>query len=272
MMKKDIKLIAFDIDGTIITKDGRVLEETKKIITDLKARGIKIVLCTGRNFNGFYWIREGLGLMDFDDYSITCTGAFVRQNATGKAIIKKTLSPEDVEKIAAKLDNDKIDLTIHTRDILYNKAKTPNKHFRYEQGLMKMPWLRYESLDDIHDDLARVSFDSDFDTLNDFEDRHKEDFKNAYMYMRNEKTIIEILNKSAGKSETLSELADLFGIKMEEIMYFGDGANDLKSIKAVGVGVAMGNARTMTKEAADYVIGSNDEPSIANFLKDYFND
>ena len=75
MMKKDIKLIAFDIDGTIITKDGKVLEETKKIITDLKARGIKIVLCTGRNFNGFYWIREGLGLMDFDDYSITCTGA-----------------------------------------------------------------------------------------------------------------------------------------------------------------------------------------------------
>ena len=90
--------------------------------------------------------------------------------------------------------------------------------------------------------------------------------------MRNDPTIIEVLNKDAGKSETLAEFADMLEIKMDEIMYFGDGANDVKSLKAVGVGVAMGNAGDVTKKAADFVIGTNDTPAIAEFLREYFND
>lgn len=272
MMKKDIKLIAFDIDGTLITGDLKVLEETKEIIKNLKEKGLKIVLCTGRTFNGFYWIREELGLMDFDDYSITCTGAFIRQNATGKALIKKTLTAEEAEEISSKLDDGRIDVTIHTRDILYNKAKHPNKHFLSDQKKVRMPWLRYENTKDIQLGLARVCFEGDIKVLDDFEARHKDDFKKSFKYMRNERNIIEVLNKDAGKSEALKDLAKMLDIEMDEIMYFGDGANDVKSLEAVGVGVAMGNGREITKKAADFVIGTNDTPAIAEFLKDYFND
>ncbi len=272
MMRKDIKLIAFDIDGTIVNKDDRLLDATKDIIIDLKQRGKEIVLCTGRTFNGFYWIREELGLMDFDDYSITCTGAFVRQNATGKALIKKVLTEADVNKIASKLDDDRIDVTIHTRDILYNKAKNPNQHFLNDKTRMRMPWLRYETIKDINDDLARVCFESDIEILDEFEKRHKEDFNNSYKYMRNDRNIIEILNKDAGKSETLLDLVNMLNLKLDQVMYFGDGVNDIKCLKAVGVGVAMGNAVEQTKQAADFVIGDNNSPAIAEFLKDYFND
>ena len=271
-MKKDIKLIAFDIDGTIITDDLKVLKETKEIIKKLKEKGIKIVLCTGRTFNGFYWIREDLGLVDFDDYSITCTGAFVRKNATGKALIKKVLTKEEIEFISSKLDDNRIDLTIHTRDILYNKAKNPNDHFLNDQEKMRMPWLRYETLDDLDGDLGRVCFESDTEILDEFEKRHKADFEKTYKYMRNDINIIEVLNKDAGKSESLKDLAKLLDIEMENVMYFGDGANDVKSIKASGVGIAMGNGRSAAKEAADFVIGHNNEPSLANFLKEYFDE
>lgn len=271
-MKKDIKLIAFDIDGTIITDDHKVLAETKSIIKDLKARGLEIVLCTGRIFNGFYWIREELGLMDFDDYSISSTGAFVRQNATGKAIIKKILTREEAEWIAAKLDDDRIDIAIHTRDVLYNKAKNPNRHFVADQTKLRIPWFRYETFADIDDDIARVCFESDIDILDEFEKRHKDDFNKTYKFMRNDRNIIEILHKEAGKYEALATLSEMLGIKMEEVMYFGDGANDAKVIKAAGVGIAPANARTVTKETADFVIGDNNTPAIAEFLREYFND
>lgn len=271
-MKKDIKLIAFDIDGTIITDDLKVLKETIEIIKKLKEKGRKIVLCTGRSFNGFHLIREELGLVDFDDYSITCTGAFVRQNATGKALIKKVLSEREVEEISSKLDDDRIDTTIHTRDVLYNKAKNPNDYFLKDQKKMIMPWLRYDSLADIDDDLGRVCFVGPTEILDDFEKRHKKDFKEEYKYMRNDINIIEILNKDAGKSESLRDLVKMLDIEMENVMYFGDGANDVKSIKASGVGVAMGSGRTLAKDAADFVIGHNNEPSLANFLKEYFDE
>lgn len=271
-MKKDIKLIAFDIDGTLITDDGKVLKESKEIIKNLKEKGIEIVLCTGRTFNGFYWIREELGLVDFDDYSITCTGAFVRQNATGKALIKKVLNKKQAEEILEKLDDDRIDATIHTRDILYNRVKNPNEHFLDDKEKMRMPWLRFDKIDDIDCDLARVCFESETKILDDFEKRHKEHFEKSYRYMRNDINIIEVLNKDAGKSAALKDLAKILEIDMENIMYFGDGINDLNSIKSVGVGVAMGNGRTLAKEAADFVIGSNNEASIANFLKEYFDE
>lgn len=269
-MKKDIKLIAFDIDGTLITDDLKVLDQTKNIIKKIKEKGIQIVLCTGRSFNGFYWIREELGLVNFDDYSITCTGAFVRQNATGKALIKKVLNKNQAEEILEKLDDDRIDATIHTRDILYNKVQNPNKHFINDQQKMRMPWLRYESLEDIDLDLARVCFEADTKVLDEFEKRHKTDFEKSFRYMRNDINIIEILNKYAGKSAALKALAKMLDLEMENVMYFGDGANDVKSIKAAGVGVAMANGRSAAKEAADFVIGDNNEPSIANFLKEYF--
>ncbi len=271
-MKKDIKLIAFDIDGTIITDDGKVLKETKEIIKNLKERGIEIVLCTGRTFNGFYWIRQELGLIDFDDYSITCTGAFVRQNATGKALIEKSLTKLDIEKLFSFLDDENIDFVIDTRDILYNNAENPTKEFLDDQELVRMPWLKYESLDDIEDSIGRACFISDEETLNKFEDRHKKDFEKSYRYMRNDRRITEILHKDAGKSETLKDLVKILDLDMEKVMYFGDGANDVKSIKAAGVGLAMGNGRSLAKDAADFVIGDNNSPSIANFLKEYFNE
>lgn len=271
-MDKDIKLITFDVDGTIISDDQKVLEENKEIIKKLKARGVKIVLCTGRSFNGFHRVRQDLGLTGFDDYSISCTGAFIRQNATGKALIKKVLTKKEAEKIIARLDDDRIDVTIHTRDILYNQAKNPNDHFLKDQTKMGMPWLRYENLSDIDTDLARVCFEGDIKVLDEFEKRHKEEIKKDYKYMRNDRNILEVLNKDAGKSEALRDLSHILDLDMDEIMYFGDGVNDIKSMEAVGVAVAMENAREITKEAADYIIGDNNSPSIAEFLKEYFDD
>ena len=64
-------------------------------------------------------------------------------------------------------------------------------------------------------------------------------------------------------------MPDVHGISLDQVMYFGDGANDVKTIKAVGVGVAMGNAAKPCKEVADYVIGDNDHPSIADFARKY---
>lgn len=178
---------------------------------------------------------------------------------------------DDMEKIYSRWDDKNIDFVIHTRDILYNNSENPRKEFLKDQALMRMPWLKYESFADI-EELGRACFESDIETLDEFEKRHKADFEEDYRYMRNDINIIEILNKDAGKSETLKDLAKILDIDMENVMYFGDGANDVKSIKASGVGVAMGNGRTAAKEAADFVIGSNDEASIANFLKEYFDE
>lgn len=267
-MDKSISLVSFDIDGTLINSKGEVLDETKKLIRDLKDKGYLVVLSTGRPFNGHWWIREELGLMEDDDLSITATGAHIRRNSTGESIYKRLLTEEDIRKIGSFKDDKRINFSIHTRDIIYLNEE-PNQGFIEDQYLVRLPRLKYGSISDIGHDLTRVCFSGDKNILDDFEKRHKSVLSKDYKYMRNDKNVIEILNKEAGKYEAMAELVKFLGLDLENVMYFGDGANDAKVIKNVGVGVAMENARKQTKESAAYVIGSNDRPSIADFARDY---
>lgn len=268
-MKKDIKLIAFDIDGTLINSRGEVLPETRALVRDLRARGIKIILCTGRTFNGHWWIREGLGLMNDDDLSIVSTGAFIRQNATGKALVNKSLTKDDVAFIFDQIDDPRLQMSIHTRDVIFINENEPNEAFLKDKGLVRMPRLKYDSLVQIPDEIARVCLSASPEILKDFEDKHRGAIEKRFKYMRNAPFISEILNPRAGKSEALRDLAELTGIGLDNMMYFGDGLNDLKSVGLVGVGVAMGNGAEPTRKAADYVIGTNDEPAIADFVRKY---
>lgn len=268
-MKKDIKLIAFDIDGTIINSRGEVLDQTKALIKKLKEMGIKIILCTGRTFNGHWWIREELDLMAYEDLSITSTGAYIRKNATGNALIDKSLTKADVRYIFDQIDDPRLQMSIHTRDVIFINEDKPNEAFLKDKGLVRMPRLAYDSLDDIPDEIARVCLSASPQILKDFEDKHRQAIETRFKYMRNAPFISEILNPLAGKSEALRDLSELTGINLDNMMYFGDGLNDLKSVELVGVGVAMGNGAESTKKAADYVIDTNDEPAIADFIRKY---
>lgn len=270
-MKKDIKTIVFDLDGTLLNNKKEILDETVDVINKLKEKGIKIILNSGRTFNGMWRMREKLGLMAFDDYSICGTGAFVRRNADGKAIISNPLGKADYEKIKKMTQGEDLQITIHTMNILYLDAEVPNEAFLYDQWQVAMPWLKFEKFEDIEDSISRIALAGEKELLDKFTEENKEELLKDYKLMRNELRLLEILNKNAGKSESLKELCQILDINKDELMYFGDGMNDVKSLKFAGCGVAMASGRKEAKEAADIVIGSNEEPSIADFLKEYFN-
>ena len=75
--------------------------------------------------------------------------------------------------------------------------------------------------------------------------------------------------KGIGKGESLLEIAKYYDIPIEDTIAFGDEENDLTMIEAAGIGVAMGNAIDLVKEAADYITLSNDEDGIADYLEKF---
>lgn len=270
-MKKDIKLIVFDIDGTLVNDKKEMLDENVTAIKKLKEKGIKIVLNSGRTFNGMWRMRQKLDLMAYDDYSICGTGAFVRRNADGKALISNPLGKKDYEKIKSLVGDEDLQITIHTMNILYLNAEVPNDAFLYDQWQVSMPWFKFEKFEDIEDSICRIALAGEKDLLDKFTEENKKELVKDYKIMRNEKRLLEILNKNSGKSESLKKLAQMLGIDRENIMYFGDGMNDVKSLDFAGCGVAMDSGMKEAQDAADFVIGSNEEPSISEFLREYFN-
>lgn len=269
-MKKDIKLIVFDVDGTLVNDNKEILDETVDVVEVLKNRGIKIVLNSGRTFNGMWRMRQKLGLMSYDDYSICGTGAFIRRNADGKALLENPLYENDYKKITKLLADEDVQITIHTMNILYLNEEVPNEAFILDQKQVQMPWMKFENFDDIEKSVSRIGIAGDEGLLDQIADKYMDELTKDYMVMRNESYLIEILNKNSGKEKSLVKLCEILGVSMDEVMYFGDGFNDAKSLDLAGVGIAMGNGHPAAKSAADYVIGSNEEPALAEFLRKYF--
>ena len=136
---------------------------------------------------------------------------------------------------------------------------------------MKLPRLKFKDYDDIEGKVARINFMGDEDKLDRFYEENKEALEKDYMTMRNENYALEVLKKSSGKSNGLKKLCEYLDIDLENVAYFGDGSNDIESIKIAGLGIAMANASKEIKEAADYVTSSNDEGGVAEFLEKLFN-
>ena len=269
-MKKDIKLIVTDLDGTLVDSSSKVILENKIALKALHDRGIKIGIATGRPFNAFWWIRQELGLESFDDYSICNTGAFVRCNADGKKIIDNSLTVKDFYKISSYLSDYDLQFALFSKDVLYNNAEVLNDGFLKDQRILLMPRQKYMTFEEIPSDIGRAAFMGDKDVLDVFYHDKKSEIEKDYMTMRNEDYALEVLKKSSGKQKALKALCDYLGISTDEVMYFGDGANDKAAIELSGIGVAMANASDETKSAADFVAKSNDEAGLCEFLKDYF--
>ena len=136
---------------------------------------------------------------------------------------------------------------------------------------MKLPRLKFKDYDDIEGKVARINFMGDEDKLDRFYEENKEALEKDYMTMRNESYALEVLKKSSGKSNGLKKLCEYLDIDLENVAYFGDGSNDIESIKIAGLGIAMANASKEIKEAADYVTSSNDDGGVAEFLEKLFN-
>ncbi|MDO5048003.1 MAG: Cof-type HAD-IIB family hydrolase [Anaerococcus sp.] len=269
-MKKDIKLIVFDVDGTLVNDKKEILDESIKVIDKLKKKGIRIVLNSGRTFNGMWRMRQRLNLMGFDDYSICGTGAFIRRNADGKAILENPLYEKDYKEVINLVEGYDVQVTIHTMNIFYLNEEVPNEAFIKDQRQVQLPWMKFEKFSDIEKSVSRIGITGDKEILDEIYAANKEELEKSYKLMRNEDYLLEVLNKKAGKSKSLRKLCDFLGISKDEVMYFGDGLNDARSLSFAGTSIAMENAHPKAKEAAQYLIGSNNAPSIAGFLRKYF--
>lgn len=96
-----IKMIALDLDETLLNTDKTISEENATALRQLHEAGIKIVLCTGRPINAIWHYLEQLGLTTDDDYTITFNGALVIQNSTKEALAQSGLSRNDFEPLHA---------------------------------------------------------------------------------------------------------------------------------------------------------------------------
>lgn len=257
----DKKLIALDLDGTLLKSDGIISDTTKKHLNKLKKEGHVITIATGRTLNRALVGTDGA---EFANYIVSDTGSALfkneETNKEWKEIYINTIPKEIVQNIASYYDKDKF----KTINICERK-----KIHHYDQTINITEFL--ENINEIIHVAATF-------INNEFVEEYLKIFKEKFPMLKveimqdsfGEVKWLEIFQKDIEKFKGITEVAKLEGISNENIIAFGDGLNDIEMLKKCGVGVAMKNALPEVKEQADYItFRSNNENGVIEFLKEY---
>lgn len=265
-----IKLIAIDIDGTLINSKHEITPYTKEVIRQVRENGVRVVLCTGRPFLGVQRYAKELGLDLEEEYLITYNGALVQDTFTKKVIHHIGLSGKDYKRMA-KLAME-IGAHFHALDFgaIYTSNRDMSRYTGHDSYFTTMPIL-YRTVEEIDEkyEFTKIMLIDESDILDAAIAKIPAEFYGEYNIFKSEPYYCEILNKKASKGQAVQRLATLLNISQQEVMAIGDHPNDYDMVQYAGIGVAMGNAVEEVKNIAEYITFTNNEDGVAKAIEKF---
>ncbi|AXQ79037.1 sugar-phosphatase [Streptococcus chenjunshii] len=264
-----IKLVAIDIDGTLLNNDRKITPDVRKAIQEAKKEGHKIVLATGRPIAGVQSLLTELDLKDKGDYVITFNGSLVQDTASGADIIKKTLTYEDYLNL--EFWSRKLNVHLHaiTKEGIYTANRDIGKYTIHEATLVDMP-VFYRTPEEMADkEIVKVMMIDEPEILDAAIAKLSQELYDSYTIVKSTPFYLEIINKEASKGKALTHLAEKLGLQNSETMAIGDEENDRAMLEAAGTPVAMANAVPEIKKLAKYITKSNEESGVAYAIRQW---
>lgn len=248
------KLIACDLDETLIKPDRTIDSRDIEAIKKLKDLGVKFVLATGRGYNTVQGTLKELDLFDeANQYVISYNGGAITENKDNRLLHFEGISFEKAEELYKR--GLKYDVVIHvyTRDAVYAYNLTEDEK-RYVQNRQEMIEVFDQNLDFLKgQEIVKVLYtNTDFEYLQSI-DRDLKDITYDMDVSYSSNRYIEFNHKGVNKGDGLKKLANLLHIDIQDTIAIGDNYNDLSMIKDAGLGVGVQNAAPGIKPDCDYI-------------------
>jgi Cof subfamily protein (haloacid dehalogenase superfamily) len=263
------KLIALDMDGTLLTTDKKVSQRTEAAIKAAEAKGVKVVLASGRPLIGINRYLEELELIKGEDYVLSFNGGLVLNTKTEEIVSKVSLKGSDLKYIYEI--SRELNINIHAfsaKDGLITPKNSQYTEHEAEINGIDINIKNFNEVDD-NEDIIKVMMIDPQEILDPAIERLPKEVYDKYSVFKSSPFFLEFTHKEVDKGLGLKRLGEYLGIKKEEIIACGDAGNDLSMVKYAGLGVAMDNAVPEVKEAADYITASNDEDGIAKVIEKF---
>lgn len=265
-----IKMIAIDIDETLLNSAQELTDPTVAAIEKASALGIKIVLCSGRPLAGLTPYLNRLGISGDDQYVVTYNGAIV-QSVSGNVIAKHLLKPEDYSIVQEFCDENEVHFNAldNQSNIYTSNLKvgwyTVRQAAENEAGLTVLE----DSDLPIRFPLTKMMLADQPEVLDRIADKFIKKFDQDYYIVRSRPFFLEASNIDANKGSGLRDLMSYLKMDASEVMGIGDEANDLPMFEAAGTAVAMGNARDVIQKQANWVTADNNHDGVAKAIQEF---
>lgn len=272
---KDIRIIALDLDGTLLNSNKELTERNYRALEAAAACGIEIVPTTGRFYDAMPQVIRDL---PFVNYAITINGAQVAHVRTGDVLYRAEIPWQQAVEIMSVLDTLPVVYDCFMDNAAFMTAAfkeridecTDDPHYRkmVRELRQSVPELKAFITERGQDVQKSQFFTMDMALrqrmLNELPRRFPGIITTAALLHN-----VEINHERANKGAAVLALAEHLGCGAENVMAFGDGLNDLSMIRAAGTGVVMANAFDEVKRYADYITDDCDHDGVAAAIEKF---
>ena len=268
-----IKLVAIDIDDTLLSSTGKILPSTLTSIQAALAEGIKVVLCSGRPLAGIKPFLNELGITEPDQYVIANGGGMI-ESVTGQVVAKHLIDNADYRRLTAFAKSRQLPFNVVDPDSEIITADRDIYWLIAVQAWENKAGILVREPDELPADfqIAKGVFVASAETLDNIQADVQQAFGEQLYVVRAARQFLEVMNANAGKGQALQDLASKLALTADEVMAIGDEGNDVAMFNFAGTAVAMGNGTAEAKEHANFVTNSNDADGIAAEFEKYILD
>ena len=265
------KLIASDLDGTLLKDDKTIDPATRESIQRYIAAGGKFCICTGRMLPSVEQIAADLG---GSGIATSYAGALVSDLATGEILYENSLSAEDAAEIAEFVERDNVHLQFYTGRTYYVN-RDDEMLSRYETSCRvkaervfnrSMASLIREKGEKVNKLLIVVE---DLERHGQLLEKYQAKFGERFWVTRSTLRYIEILSKSCNKGTALKFMADYYGVPIEKTIAAGDQLNDEEMLKAAGLGFCVENGNEEMKKRVRVYPATNNDNAVGKMIEEY---
>lgn len=264
---KMYKLVAIDLDGTLLDDNKRIPQKNKDTIKAIISKGIIVTLATGRMFSAAIPFAKELGLKA---PIIVDEGSVIRDTVTKETIFNRKI-PIDVSKQIIRYSNRKgIHLNVFIDDNLFVNCDCMWLKRYMEENKFYYNYVEISNLEDLLSEppnkLLMVADEKSLDEAQAFFSQNRAD---DLTVVRSSPIFLAFTAPFTSKGSALHFFAHYYNIAMDEVIAIGDGDNDISMIKKAGLGIAMSNGTQNAKLTADYITESNTDDGVAKALEKF---
>lgn len=272
MKSKEIKLIALDLDGTVLTDSNTLSDRVKRSLERAIQSGIEVVAASGRPYGSMP--KNVLGIKGLN-YSITSNGAAVHDNS-GRRIHSTLVSENDVISLLKITEGHDLIFEAYVKGLTYTDSRYTSNPLKYGCSEAYVDYVKasHGHIDNMREFIYnhRKELDSIEIICTNAKKRSHirqlvEDSKSGFYITSSSENFIEFMDKSATKGNAVNWLCNYLDVKTENTCACGNADNDADMIEQSGFGAAVENASKLCLDCADIIVPSNNNDGVARLIE-----
>jgi Cof subfamily protein (haloacid dehalogenase superfamily) len=261
-----VELIALDLDGTLLTSGKKITERTRRVLQALMHQNVKVLLASARPPRSVAGIYK---LLKLDTCVICYNGALIYDPPNKEILVHQPIHLPIARQVMQMARDvwPNIVLSVEVLDQWFTDRINPEYQTEVSKQFIPDKLAPIETW--LNCDVTKILVLGPETFLTSIKNQVLYNFGEKLSVIQSDNNLLQVMVSGVSKGKALKYVCKHYKIPLRRTIAIGDAHNDIEMLECAGIGIAMADAPTKVKEAADYVTTTNDEDGVAEALEKF---